>query len=90
MEGNCGFCNRLKELTFHHYIPKTLHTNKLFKKLFDKLYMKTHGVDLCKDCHKTVHKFWTEKELGKEYNTKEKIINDPKFKKYLKWIIKQT
>lgn len=88
-EGNCGFCNRLKELTFHHFIPKTLHTNKFFKKLYDKVYMKTHGIDLCKDCHHTVHEFWTEKELGKTYNTKEKILNDSKFRKYLNFIMKQ-
>ena len=61
----CEFCNREKKLTFHHYIPKTLHSNKYFKKIFDRNYMKTHGVDLCKDCHKTIHKFFTEKELGK-------------------------
>lgn len=88
-EGFCEFCNRLKELTFHHFIPKTLHKNKLFLKLFSKEYMKTHGIDLCKECHYTVHHFWDEKTLGKEYNTKEKIVNDPKFKKYLKWVMKQ-
>ena len=51
--------------------------------------MGTHGVDLCKNCHDTVHDFWTEKELGKDYNTKEKIMNDSKFRKYLKWVVKQ-
>jgi uncharacterized protein YlaI len=90
MEGNCGFCERWRELDFHHYIPKTLHNNKLFKKLFSKIYMRTHGVDLCYDCHHTVHEFWTEKELGKNYNTKEKIMGSSKFRKYLKWIVKQN
>ena len=89
MINNCEFCKRLKELSFHHYIPKTLHSNKFFKKQYDKLYMGTHGVDLCKDCHHTVHEFWTEKELGKNYNSKEKIIEDPKFSKYLLWVEKQ-
>jgi 5-methylcytosine-specific restriction endonuclease McrA len=89
MNGNCSFCNREKDLTFHHFIPKTLHTNKYFKRLFDKDYMKTNGANLCKDCHHTVHEFWTEKELGKKYNTKEKILNSEKFKKYLKWVVKQ-
>jgi len=46
MVGNCEFCKREKELTFHHYIPRTLHTNKYFKKMFEKEYMKIHGVNL--------------------------------------------
>jgi len=87
--GLCGFCERFKELDFHHYIPKTLHKNKLFLKMFSKLYMRTHGIDLCYDCHHTVHHFWDEKTLGKEYNTKEKIFADSKFQKYLQWIKKQ-
>lgn len=86
---NCEFCGRDKNLTFHHYIPRTLHSNKYFKKKYDREYMKTHGVLLCKDCHKTVHVFWGEKELGKYYNTKSKIFNDSKFKKYLSWVMKQ-
>ncbi len=86
---NCGFCNRKKELTFHHYIPRTLHSNKYFKKMFDKLYMKTHGIDLCDDCHKMVHMFFIEKELGKYYNTKEKLFDQQKVRDFLKWVKKQ-
>lgn len=86
----CGFCERLKEVTFHHYIPKTLHNNKLFKKLYDRKFMQTHGVDLCDDCHRAVHTFFTEKELGKIYNDKDKLFATEKIKNYLKWIKKQS
>lgn len=89
MESNCGFCDRVKELSFHHYIPKTLHKNKWFIKNFDKFYMRTHGVDLCKQCHKNIHVFFTEKELGKYYNTKDKLLATDKVKNFLKWIKKQ-
>ena len=89
MIDNCGFCNREKELTFHHYIPRTVHSNKYFKKMFDKEYMKTHGVDLCDDCHKMVHTFFLEKELGKFYNNKKILLSHPKVKKFLKWVKKQ-
>jgi hypothetical protein len=89
MDGICELCKRVKELSFHHLIPKTLHNNKFFRKLYEKVYMGSYGIELCKDCHHAVHDFWTEKELGKNYNTKEKILNDPKFKKYLKWVKKQ-
>jgi len=86
---NCGFCNREKELTFHHYIPRTVHLNKWFKKNFTKDYMKSHGVDLCKDCHKQIHIFFTEKELGKHYNTKQKLFSDEKVRNFVKWVKKQ-
>lgn len=89
MEANCGFCGRLKDLTFHHYIPKTLHSNKLFVKLYEKDYMKNHGIDLCKDCHKTIHKFFTEKELGKNYNDKDKLFSDKRIRDFVAWVKKQ-
>jgi hypothetical protein len=57
--------------------------------MFDMIYMQTHGVELCKKCHKMVHTFFTEKELGKYYNTKEKLFANDKVKKFLKWVKKQ-
>jgi uncharacterized protein YlaI len=89
MENKCGLCERLKELTFHHFIPKTLHSNKYFRKMFSIEYMKTHGIDLCDDCHRQIHHFFTEKELGKNYNTKEKLLSDERVRKFLRWVKKQ-
>ena len=89
MESKCGFCERFKELTFHHYIPRTLHSNKFFKKKYSIIYMKQHGVDLCRDCHHAVHEFFTEKELGKDYNDKNKLLTDERIRKFLIWIKKQ-
>ena len=87
--GVCEICGREKELTFHHYIPCTLHSNKKFKKLYEKLYMKTHGINLCKTCHKTIHTFWSEKELGNYYNTLARLMENKKFREYVVWIKKQ-
>jgi hypothetical protein len=89
MEYECELCSRLKELTFHHYIPKTLHNNKLFKKIYDRKYMQTHGINLCDDCHSAIHNFFTEKELGKKYNDKNKLLSTEKVRNFLKWIKKQ-
>jgi uncharacterized protein YlaI len=86
MKANCGFCERLKELTFHHYIPKTLHTNKFFKKIYKTKYMREHGIYLCNDCHSAVHDFFNEKELGKNYNDKNKLLSHEKMINFLKWI----
>lgn len=85
---NCGLCDRLKELTFHHYIPKTLHKNKLFRKLYKLEFMRSHGIDLCDACHYAIHHFHSEKELGKYYNDKSKLLSSEKVKNFLKWVKK--
>ena len=90
MESNCELCDRVKELSFHHLIPRTLHSNKYYKKNYVSSYLKKTGLYLCKDCHKTIHEFFTEKELGKNYNTKEKLLSSEKIRSYLVWIKKQN
>lgn len=91
MRGVCEICQRDDmELTFHHFIPVTLHTNKKFKKMYEKEYLKTHGMDLCKTCHKTIHVFFTEKELGNTYNSFDKLMTNEKFRKYVFWIKKHS
>jgi len=52
--------------------------------------MNHHGIWICKkDCHKQIHEFITEKEMGMEYNTIDKLRGHPQVSKYLKWISKQ-
>lgn len=85
----CKLCGREKELNFHHFIPKTLHSNKWFKKHFTKEEL-NQGIYICKnDCHKEIHKFIDEKEMGREYNTLEKLKNHPMVYNYIKWVRKQ-
>ena len=84
----CEICEREKETTFHHLIPKTLHGKKWYKKKYTQKYMKEHGINTCKDCHKTIHVFWDEKTLGKDFNTKEKILNEEKIQKHIKYVRK--
>jgi len=43
-------------------------------------------IDLCHDCHFNIHKFITEKDMGKVYNTKEKLLSHSKVAKFVKWI----
>lgn len=84
----CELCGRENVVTFHHFIPVCLHTNKWFKKNFTREEMRK-GIIICKnDCHKQIHTFFSEKDLGKYYNTKEKLISNPKVKKYVKWLQK--
>jgi len=85
----CKLCNRDIDITFHHLIPVTLHTKKWYKKTYEKMYLKSHGINLCKLCHKAVHKFWDEKTLGKQYNTTELLLESEEIQKHIEWAKKQ-
>lgn len=86
---NCKLCNRVKVLTFHHLIPVTLHKNKWFKKHFDKMDLKTRGLMICKDCHGYIHKTFKPKELGKHFNTEEKLRKNEKIAKFIIFVKKK-
>jgi len=81
----CELCGCEEHYNFHHFIPRTTHNNKWFKKNFSREDMKK-GLSLCKQCHKTIHAILpNEKELGKKYNSLEKLLAHPKIKRYVKW-----
>ena len=84
---SCELCGSNQDvLNFHHLIPRTLHSNKYFKKLYTTLYMATHGIWICQtECHKQIHKFIEEKEMGMKYNTLEKLLSHPKVSKFVEW-----
>lgn len=82
-------CGREREVNFHHFIPRTCHTNKWFKKNFSKEDMKKRGADLCSDCHNFIHKNYAEKDLGRNFNTLEKLTAEPKIRKFVRWVRKQ-
>jgi len=82
----CALCKREEiQLTFHHLIPRTLHKNKWFKKRHSREQMR-EGIDTCKNCHKAIHKFISEKEMGRNYNTLEKLLAHPQVNKFVEWI----
>lgn len=87
---NCEICGRINECNEHHLIPKTNHTNKWFKKRHTKEEL-NKTILICKsDCHKNLHKLIpNEKDLGKFYNTIEKLLENEKFKNYVEWIKKK-
>jgi hypothetical protein len=87
MECKCELCgSESDELNFHHLIPRTLHSNKVFKKKYTKDYMSKHGIWICKfNCHKQIHRFIDEKEMGTTYNTLEKLLERSDVKKYIDW-----
>lgn len=87
--GTCEMCGCVQPLTEHHLIPRTLHSRKWFKKNFKKEDMRSRKINLCFGCHKFLHQQWTEKELGRDYNTLEKLLSLEKVQKFIGWIRKQ-
>ncbi len=88
MESNCALCNRVAKLTFHHLIPRTLHANKWFKKRYTREQM-GEGLDVCRECHGAVHQFIDEKELGRDYHTKELLLAHPQVARFVAWVSKR-
>ena len=86
----CELCGRVTvDGNRHHLIPRTCHGNKWFKKRFTREQMAV-TVDLCRDCHKAIHKFVpSEKELGREYNTLEKLLAHADIAKFVAWVRKR-
>jgi hypothetical protein len=81
----CELCHAEDAYNFHHFIPRTLHSNKWFKRRFSREEMR-EGIDVCKACHKAIHNLIPdEKELGRSYNTREKLLAHLEIKKYVSW-----
>jgi hypothetical protein len=88
---HCDLCGRLTKrgTTEHHLIPRTCHTNKWFKKNFTRAQMR-QTIALCRDCHGAIHDLAPdEKQLGRDYNTLEKLLEHPEIGKFVAWVKKQ-
>ena len=81
----CVLCGSDRLVTFHHLIPRTCHSNKWFKKNFDSREMRERGINVCRKCHSFIHKKFSEKYLGREFNTLEKIKEHEIIQAYVKW-----
>lgn len=85
----CELCGRTNICTFHHLIPRCLHHKKWFKKNFTREEM-AKGIYVCKyECHREIHNLISEKELGRNYNTLEKLKAHINVAKYIRFITKQ-
>ena len=82
---NCVLCGSGHSITFHHLIPRTCHSNKWFKKHFDKNEMRERGIQVCRRCHSFIHKQFPEKQLGRELNTLEKLLAHEKMAAFVEW-----
>ena len=81
----CSLCGCEEPLTFHHLIPRKNHRNKWFRKRFTREEMQTRGIDVCRKCHSYLHRVLDEKELGRNYNTREALLAHPLIAKFVEF-----
>ena len=87
---HCALCQRAGvPLTFHHLIPRKNHGKKFFQKNFSKQELNERGIDVCKLCHKAIHRFFVEMTLGKQLNTLEALLAQPKVQTHIAWAQRQ-
>lgn len=81
----CSFCQTDTNITHHHLIPRTFHSNKWYRKNFTKEQLK-ETIPLCLDCHRNLHSLIdNEKDLGRKYYTLELLMTNPMIQRYIEW-----
>lgn len=85
---SCALCGRNVLLTFHHLIPRKVHGRTFFKKNYSKEALNM-GVELCRPCHRGVHKLYGEMELAKRLSTLDALRADSAIQSHVRWVAKQ-
>lgn len=76
MDETCPLCDREVPTTSgHHRVPKSRGGRE--------------RTEICLDCHRTIHTFFTLQELESELSTVEALKAHPKMQGYLVWIRKR-
>ncbi|BFM08843.1 hypothetical protein [Halioxenophilus aromaticivorans] len=86
----CALCGAQHTLTFHHLIPRSQHKNKWFRKNFDLTDMRERGIILCRSCHSFIHKQFSEKQLGREFNSLADLLANEAVQRHIIWAKKQA
>lgn len=82
----CEICGCSHNIEKHHLVPQSkCHSTKYSKKLKND---ESNFLWICKNCHDTLHSYFTNNELRDLYSTKESLLMNEKFAKYVKWRIK--
>ena len=83
--GACALCERTTALTFHHLVPRMLRRRAWFRQNVPPERWQA-GIDVCHPCHKAIHRFIDEKELGRTYNTLERLRDHPDLRAFVAWV----
>lgn len=85
--GTCELCGRGDvELTRHHLIPRTRHSNRRNQRLFEREDVRTRLAMLCRPCHGFIHKTLSEKEMEQRFNTLELLREHPGIARFITWV----
>jgi 5-methylcytosine-specific restriction endonuclease McrA len=88
--GVCELCGRNGVLlTRHHLIPRTRHGSKSARKRFNRKTMVEEILWVCRPCHNQVHVLFAEKELEREYHTRDALLAHEEMRKFIHWISKK-
>lgn len=94
-EDCCLVCERVMRLTRHHLIPRQTHhsiqkKNKSKKEAAEIITKEqcNQTIAICRLCHSTIHRLFTNIELARTYNTLEALLSDERFFKYAQWASK--
>ena len=82
----CEICERYTKLTRHHLYPRQLHA-KLASRVPAAELSRT--ISICRMCHATVHRLFSNDELAASYHTLETLMDTEAMEKYAKWASKQ-
>ncbi len=85
----CETCGRSIELSFHHLVPKKVHSKPAIQKLHAEKALDHYGIWVCKDCHKKIHRLYEHKTLGEEYYSLKRLKSSAEFRKFIAWVRKQ-
>ena len=80
----CVLCKQARELTFHHLIPRKMHRRTHFRKHFSKTEL-NQGIEVCRPCHKGLHRLYDEMTLAKQFYSLELLLTDPQIQKHIQW-----
>jgi hypothetical protein len=83
----CEMCEREIALTRHHLIPREMHERMLKREGIERNIL-NRTISICRMCHSTIHRFFTNKELAESYNTLDVLLSCPKVEKYAMWASK--
>jgi hypothetical protein len=89
-DGHCELCKREVDLSFHHFIPKKMHSKRVVKMKFGKDFLDHYGCWVCNDCHKMIHRTFTHDQLAFEYNNLQLLKQYPVMSKFINWVKKQN
>lgn len=83
----CELCGRpSSELTRHHLIPRTRHSNRRTRRQFDRNELSHRILWVCRPCHSHIHASITEKDLERHYHTRERLLDHPEVERFVRWI----